>query len=533
MAEQTERDLALTVLLARHRGEIATAWAEMVHRLPNSHYRERTLEELHASTMRGLDAIIEALTTGSYAALESYLTDVSLTRLEMGFDINEVIEALLLCKDAAQPFIWHTFPPGSATAQEAIAQLDGCLRRMIGRFGQLYAEGMSQRLTRQADRLRAINEIGRHISSVLDLDELLWAVVRLVKEAFGYYNVSIFLMDTEADELVLKAGVGGYVSGAPSLGDRLKIGQEGILGWIAATGKPLLVNDVSQEPRYYATPTLPHTQAELGVPIKVRGQVVGTLDVQSAELNAFAQADLTTLQTMADQIGVAVENARLFAQVEQAAAAAERSRLARDLHDAVTQTLFSASLIAEVLPRLWERDPDEGWRRLEELRQLTRGALAEMRTLLLELRPAALTETGLGDLLHQLAEAITGRMRVPVALTVEGERSLPPDVQVALYRIAQEALNNVAKHAGASDAAVSLRYFPPDVGGEQRGGIELRIRDDGRGFDLESIPPESLGLGIMRERAEAIDAVLKIDSQVGHGTEVVVIWEDRTGGEQR
>jgi signal transduction histidine kinase len=161
---------------------------------------------------------------------------------------------------------------------------------------------------------------------------------------------------------------------------------------------------------------------------------------------------------------------------------------------------------------------------LEELRQLTRGALAEMRALLLELRPAALTETGLGDLLRQLAEAITGRARVPVTVTVEGQRPLPPDVQVAFYRIAQEALNNVAKHAGASQVTVSLRCFPPDVGGEQRGGVELCIRDDGRGFELEAISPEHLGLSIMRERAESIGARLSIESQYGCGTDVVVVW---------
>ena len=369
---------------------------------------------------------------------------------------------------------------------------------------------------RRAEQFRVINKLGRHISSVLDLDELLWAVVHLVKETFGYYNVNIFLVNPAANELVLKAGVGGYVSGAPSLGDRLKIGEEGILGWVAATGEPLLVNDVSREPRYYATPMLPDTRSELGVPIKVRGQVVGTLDVQSTELNAFDQDDLTTLQTMADQIGVAVENAQLFTQAERSAAAAERSRLARDLHDAVTQTLFSASLIAEVLPRLWERNPEEGQRRLEELRELTRGALAEMRTLLLELRPEALVEAELGDLLRQLAESITGRARVPVTLAVEGQRPLPLEVKVALYRIAHEALNNVAKHAGASQATLNLRCLPKQV--------ELHVSDDGRGFDPESISPESLGLGIMRERAEAVGATLTVKSEVGRGTEVVVVW---------
>ena len=204
-------------------------------------------------------------------------------------------------------------------------------------------------------------------------------------------------------------------------------------------------------------------------------------------------------------------------QVQEKAVVAERNRLARDLHDAVTQTLFSASLIAEVLPRIWERDPEEGRRRLGELRELNRGALAEMRTLLLELRPSALVEAELADLLRQLAESVTGRARVPVALEVEGTGALPAEVKVALYRIGQEALNNVAKHAGASQATVSLRCQP--------GTVTLRIRDDGRGFDPASIAVESLGLGIMRERAEAIGARLAIESRVGQGTKVTVVWD--------
>jgi len=198
-------------------------------------------------------------------------------------------------------------------------------------------------------------------------------------------------------------------------------------------------------------------------------------------------------------------------------AAEERNRLARDLHDAVSQTLFSASLIAEVLPRLWERNHEEGLRRLEEVRQLTRGALAEMRTLLLELRPAALVEAELPHLLSQLAESISGRTRVPVTVSTDGDCSFPADVKVALYRIAQEALNNVAKHAGAKEVNVTLLCEPDKV--------TLKITDDGKGFDIGSVPSDSLGLGIMRERAGDIGASLSVQSQVGHGTEIVIVWD--------
>jgi signal transduction histidine kinase len=185
----------------------------------------------------------------------------------------------------------------------------------------------------------------------------------------------------------------------------------------------------------------------------------------------------------------------------------------------VTQTLFSASLIAEVLPRLYERDREEGSRRLQELRELTRGALAEMRMLLLELRPATLTEVSLGDLLRQLAEATTGRSRVPIEVSIEGGCSLPPDVHIALYRIAQEALNNVARHAGATCASLHLRC--------NDSAVEMRVRDDGRGFDVGSITPAHLGVSIMRERAEDIMADLDIESGRAMGTTVSVTWRRR------
>ncbi|HLV45314.1 MAG TPA: sensor histidine kinase, partial [Aggregatilineales bacterium] len=219
----------------------------------------------------------------------------------------------------------------------------------------------------------------------------------------------------------------------------------------------------------------------------------------------------------ADHTSLAIENARLYEQAKEVAAAGERNRLARELHDAVTQTLFSTSLIAEVLPVLWERNRPEAEKRLQEIRQLTRGALAEMRTLLLELRPTSLVEVPLPDLLRQLTEALSARGRVDITLDVTVVEPPPRDVKMALYRTTQEALNNVLKHAQATQVHVAGRC--------EAERVELSIRDDGRGFDFESIPPDHLGLSIMRERADAIGARLSIDSAVGEGTEVRVCWQ--------
>jgi len=262
--------------------------------------------------------------------------------------------------------------------------------------------------------------------------------------------------------------------------------------------------------------------AMLAVPLIVKEKIYGTISLYYHEPRDFSDEEIGLAAAFGDQAALAIENARLRTQVKETAVAAERHRLARDLHDAVTQTLFSASLIAEMLPRVWERYPDEARNSLEELRQLTRGALAEMRTLLLELRPAALTEAKLDRVLGHLTEAITSRTGVPVSLTVEGECTFPPDVQVALYRIAQEALNNVAKHAKATQATIFLCCQP--------GQAKLSVSDNGRGFDPASISPDHLGLGIMYERARAISAKLKIESQPSSGTQIVVTWQK--AGEQ-
>ena len=256
------------------------------------------------------------------------------------------------------------------------------------------------------------------------------------------------------------------------------------------------------------------TYTEIAVAIRVGDDLVGVLDIAARDGEELDDQDLFAAQTLADQLAIAIENSRLYDHAHELAAGQERQRLARDLHDAVSQTLFSVSLIAEVLPRIYERDADQGRYRLEELRQLTRGALAEMRTLLLELRPTALAEAELPDLLRQLAEAVIGRSRIPVDVEAELCFDLPMEVRTAYYRIAQEALNNTAKHSGATRASVRLTC------GDY---LELVVQDDGSGFD-PAAPTSRLGLGIMHERAESIGAELRVDSAPGQGTTVSVSW---------
>jgi two-component system nitrate/nitrite sensor histidine kinase NarX len=263
-------------------------------------------------------------------------------------------------------------------------------------------------------------------------------------------------------------------------------------------------------------------QSWMWVPLAVKDRFIGGIGLAHAERNYFTAHHADLAMTIANQAALTLVNAELYEHAQALAALQERQRLAQNLHDAVNQSLFSAGLIAEVLPRLWERDPEEARRSLEDLRRLTRGALAEMRALLAELRPITLTDTELGDLLRLLGNAFTGRTNIPVAVTMSGQGGLPGETQVALYRICQEALSNIAKHAKASQVEINVRRAP--------GGLELIIRDNGCGFATSELTPSGhYGLSMMRERAEAVGAVLTITSQRGQGTEVSIRWGAQEG----
>ena len=395
----------------------------------------------------------------------------------------------------------------NVTRKDEIGKLAQSFNRMTGQL-----RGLVRSLEKRTDHLRAINEAGRQISSILDVDELLPHVARSLLRTFDYESVRILLLDGDASGRLLSCS--READEETSEVELKDLGHMPAMMSVVRSGEPLLQRRAVGDGEPEGGPS------EIAVPILIGQTLAGVLYITSRSSHALDEQDLFAAKTIADQLAIAVENTRLYQNARELAASKERQRLARDLHDAVSQTLFSVSLIAEVLPRIYEKDPEQGRQKLEELRQQTRGALAEMRMLLLELRPAALAETSLPDLLRQLSEAVIGRSRIPIDLHVESDRDLPSEVSVALYRIAQEALNNVAKHSGAERAVVTLR----DGGVDERDALELTVQDDGCGFAVDDAPSGRLGLEIMAERAESIHARLQVDSERGEGTCIRVVW---------
>lgn len=362
---------------------------------------------------------------------------------------------------------------------------------------------LEEQVRARTQEIKLLLDVSATANRSLHLEEMLRITLDLIVPLVRASRAGVLLQDAETGELI-----------PHTLRPERAVAQEEMPDLIEAARQVL-----DRGETLYVAPDIARGLREPGalVPLQTPDTKLGVLVIVGPEGGRFGEAQIALFQSIADQLSIAIENARLFAQGEQAAVAAERNRLARDLHDAVTQTLFSAGMIAEVLPKIWERNPDEGHRRLEELRQLTRGALSEMRTLLVELRPAALTDTDLGDLLGHQVNAFIARARIPVEYDRDCSHNPPVEIKEAFYRIAQEAFNNIARHAEAGCVRVALACAA--------GRAELTIEDDGIGFDVDAHDHEGLGLGIMRERARSVDARLEIHSRPRQGTRLRLAWQ--------
>jgi signal transduction histidine kinase len=358
---------------------------------------------------------------------------------------------------------------------------------------------------RRAEQFRVISEVGQHITSLMAVDDLLFRTERLIRENFGYYYISIGLV--EGDELIVKTD-------CPCDRPRLKIGEEGIMGWVAAHGQTLIAPDTRQDPRYISTVSSTRTLSELALPIRWKDQIIGVLNVESDRINAFDASDVAVLEALANQLAVAIENARLYEQARQLAALEERQKLARELHDSVSQALYGIVLGARTARTLLDRDPTQASQPLDYILQLSEAGLAEMRALIFELRPESLRTEGLVAALVKLVNALGARYQLQVTIAAGDEPDVSIDVKESLYRITQEAMNNIAKHARAQRVDVKLA--------KENGNLILNISDDGAGFDTSAEFPGHLGMYTMRERAEKVGGTFTIESAPDKGTRIQV-----------
>jgi signal transduction histidine kinase len=370
-----------------------------------------------------------------------------------------------------------------------------------------HLEAQLQRSEREA---RLLYQAALAISAELDLDAQLHRVLEAALQLANADEAQVALVD-ESDaniEIVAAWGEAGM-----TVGLRQPCGT-GLLGEVCATNRSVRSEDLLCDSRTYELEQMRQigVRAWLGTPLADRGgQVIGALIALRTEPSPFSDEDERRLHALASLAAAVVRQDRLRGEVRRLAAMEERTRLARELHDSVTQSLFSASMLAQAAQSLWQREPERAKERLDRAAELCGGALAEMRALIFELRPDALAEEGLVSALSKHAAAREARDGVAVKIRTHAERRLPARFEEAAYRIVREALHNVMKHARASNVTVDVNFEP--------GQLRLDVRDDGRGFE-PSQRSTGLGLTSMRERAEQLGGTLTVVSSSGSGTRV-------------
>jgi signal transduction histidine kinase len=370
--------------------------------------------------------------------------------------------------------------------------------------------------------------VSRSVASTLEMSSLLDTVLDALRSVVDYTGAAIFTLNETGDTLSF-----AHMRGPSSLrweGVRpMRYAVEDLRPtWDRlCRDEPVVIPDVrgdspdAQTFRRLAgedeleTATYAFIRSVMWVPLVVRGQIIGNLSITHPTPHAYGPREATLALAIARQAAVAIENARLHERARQAAVLEERQRLARELHDSVTQALYGISLYAEAAGRaLADGETEPVAANLREISETTREALGETRLLLFELRPPLLEEQGLAAALRARLQAVESRAGLEVGFECHGQERLAPDKEQELFRLAQEALNNVLKHAHARRVQVCLELAADRA--------VLEAADDGVGFEPSLRGRGGFGLPGMRERAERLGGTLQIESSPGAGTRVRV-----------
>lgn len=414
---------------------------------------------------------------------------------------------------------------------------------------RLYAEAREneEEATRRLGEVRSVQEVGRALLIELDPDRVLQMVAERAKELVGAASVVLSMLQDSATTFRISVAVGE--GAAAAAGATFPVGDS-LSGQTLRSGEPVRVDDITTDPGgYQPIARTVGARAAMFAPLYDRGRAVGVLGVAHPSPGWFRDRDLDVLRSFANLASLALRNARLVAEEREKremeaelagvrvreemreellrrvihAQEDERKRIARDLHDSAGQSMASILLGLKVVSQ--EESLSKVRERLDDLRRIASEAAGELRRLALELRPTVLDDLGLEEAVERLLSDFEARAGMRVSLDVELGGRLSPELETIVYRVLQEALNNVAKHSGAERVRVQLR---------RRGGwARLRVRDDGLGFDPEGSEAVGLGLRGMEERAGLVGGRLSIRSAPGEGTTVdleVPVAEDDTDG---
>jgi signal transduction histidine kinase len=374
-------------------------------------------------------------------------------------------------------------------------------------------ERLQQQIADQSRKLSALRDILEALSTPADLPVVLKKLLKAALAASRGDAGFIHLRDKSGKHMRLVARQGLADTAVQAL---ISVStQDGLVAWVAQNKQALLIPHIGEDHRTVYLATSGNLKVYVGAPISRGQRVWGTLSVLGMNPAQFGDEEVALLTSVGEEIGLVVENARLRRQAERLLLVQERNRLARELHDSVTQSLYSVTLFAEAGRRTAaaERN-DEASEYFSQIGETVQQALKEMRLLIHKLRPSILAKEGLVRALQQRLNSVEGRAGVKSQLIVEGETRVSPSLEDALFQIIQEALNNALKHAMATEVHVGLNFL-------NREQVVIQIKDNGRGFDPASAADsDGMGLTSMQERAESFGGTVTIQSTPGQGSTV-------------
>jgi PAS domain S-box-containing protein len=429
-------------------------------------------------------------------------------------------ETVRVTKDGRRLDIELTVSPVRNVAGDIVGA--STIARDITERARAY-ELLQRRVEERTRELSTLLEVSNDVSSTLELEPLLDLILDQLRTVVDYTDSSLLVF--EGEDLVT-VGYRGPVPQDRIMGTHFPPGRgRTMLEGPGHMMEPIVIDDVrSDAPSASAYRQMVgeerlmrefrHIRSWLGVPLILMGQPIGLLAISHDEPGHYTERHVELARTIATQAAIAIENARLYEQAQSAAVLEERQRLARELHDSVSQALYGITLGSDAALTLLKRDPTRVAGPLEYVRSLAEAGLAEMRGLIYELRPEALENEGLVATLEKQAAALRARHEIEVHTALCDEPDGPLWVKDALYRIALEALHNTIKHARAENVGLLLE--------QETKGIMLEVRDDGIGFDPSGSFPGHLGLESMRERAERLGGTLKVESRSRNGTRILV-----------
>jgi PAS domain S-box-containing protein len=376
---------------------------------------------------------------------------------------------------------------------------------------------LEARVKERTRELSTLLEVSRSISATLEQRPLLALVADQIQRLLPAASILLYVLDEDRLTLAEHRGFSRDMASD----ERIDLSDPQVLEEARRQDVPYVASNLSSEPgagfagRIYdrMRALMPLARSAVWAPLCVKGRVVGGLGVVDNEAGRFAARDAELLATIANQAAVALDNAQLYEQAQELAILQERQRLARELHDSVTQALYSLVLMTEATRRLLMLEQTERLATfLGRIAETAQQVLKEMRLLVYELRPTVLARDGLISAVRQRLQTVEGRAGVDAQLLVTGNAYIPEQIEGELYRVAQEALNNSLKHSGATSVVVRLDLQPASAC--------LKITDNGRGFEVEKLGEGGMGLTSMKERAHRLGGRLDLTSVAGQGTTV-------------